>query len=118
MKLLLHTYIFGSVVSSLVVPTFSKQAAIADEFADPSLIQEPNGQYWSFASSNGLVNVPVARSPDFLTWQLQSFDALPNAGPWTDDDIAVLAPDVNRLVRLCYHSALQIWMEHNPSNPC
>lgn len=70
-----------------------------EDFADPSLIQEPNGQYWSFGSSNGLVKVPVARSPDFLTWQLQSFDALPDAGLWTATDAAVLAPDVNRLVR-------------------
>lgn len=100
MQYLLNIVLTASVAVAATVPSFSKNAVFPNVFADPSLVQEPNGQYWAFGSSNNVSNVPLAESVDFVTWTLQTFDALPHAGKWAASAPAVLSPNVKPLV--CY----------------
>ncbi|KAL1297528.1 hypothetical protein AAFC00_006100 [Neodothiora populina] len=85
--------------------------AISQDFADPSLLQD-GSQWYAFASNNHktlgnpaasgsdrLINVQVARSPDFNSWTVTGSDALPVVGAWADPNAgsqgaAVWAPSV------------------------
>ena len=98
MQYLLSTVLMASVVMAATAPSFSKNAVFPSVFTDPSLVQEPNGQYWSFGSSNNVSNVPSAESVDFVKWTMQSSDALPHAGIWAASAPAVLSPNVKPLV--------------------
>jgi len=86
-----------------VVNTWVGGPVIATNFADPSFI-EVNGVYYAFATNRyvsprgGQVNIQVAVSNDFSTWNLTGKDALPNVGPWSAGTFT-WAPDVVQLVR-------------------
>jgi len=71
------------------------------DFPDPSLIRSDNGWY-SFATAGNGVQVQVATSSDFKTWELlKGHDAIPGPFPdWTKkDNPQVWAPDV--IKRVC-----------------
>ena len=73
--------------------SISSGPVVGVDFPDPAFIAV-GSNYYAFATNNGVQNVPVATSPDFNTWTIQSgFDALPNAGAWSDG-ADVWAPDV------------------------
>ncbi|KAF7714746.1 Arabinan endo-1,5-alpha-L-arabinanase [Penicillium ucsense] len=65
------------------------------DFPDPCLIQADD-QYYAFATNGNGVNVQVASSADFISWQLLAgHDALPGPFPsWVGSSPAVWAPDV------------------------
>lgn len=70
------------------------------DFPDPAWIQVGNN-YYAFSTTSGGLNVPVATSPDFVTWtRTNGYDALPVVGKWSTGN-AVWAPDVVQLVRCC-----------------
>ncbi|KAJ5246338.1 hypothetical protein N7468_001321 [Penicillium chermesinum] len=79
--------------------------AIDSDFADPCLIQTSDG-YYAFATSGNNVNVQVASSSDFSSWDLMSgTDALPGPFPsWVASSPSVWAPDV--IQRPGYEQAL------------
>ncbi|MCJ1245887.1 hypothetical protein MMC30_003091 [Trapelia coarctata] len=84
-----------------VVNTWVGGPVIATNFADPSFI-EVNGVYYAFVTNrymnprDGQVNIQVAVSKDFSTWNLTGQDALPNVGPWSTGTFT-WAPDVIQL---------------------
>lgn len=72
------------------------------DFPDPSLIKTDDGWY-SFATAGNGVQVQVATSSDFKTWELlKGHDAIPGPFPdWTKKEgPEVWAPDVIKRVRL------------------
>ncbi|KAJ6134079.1 arabinan-endo 1-5-alpha-L-arabinase [Penicillium sp. IBT 18751x] len=71
--------------------------AIDSDFADPCVIQVDGG-YYAFATAGNGVNVQVASSSDFSTWDLLSgTDAMPGPFPsWVASSPAIWAPDVNQ----------------------
>lgn len=72
------------------------------DFPDPSLIYT-KGKYYAFATAGNGVNVQVAQSPDFVTWErLAGTDALPGPFPsWVESSSPnVWAPDVIQRVGL------------------
>ncbi|GAA4546781.1 glycoside hydrolase family 43 protein [Amycolatopsis samaneae] len=74
------------------------------DFADPGIIKGEDGHYYAFSTQyHQDSHVPMARSktPDATgDWELQvdvtgrRLDALPDAGPWTQADPVLWAPDV------------------------
>lgn len=92
-------------ISLLVASALSVFAApvrvLNTDFPDPSLIRSDNGWY-SFATAGNGVQVQVATSSDFKTWELlKGHDAIPGPFPdWTKkDNPQVWAPDV--IKRVC-----------------
>ena len=75
---------------------------IATNFADPCFI-EVDSTYYAFATNlyinprPGQINIQVAVSKDFSTWNLTGIDALPDVGPWSTGTYT-WAPDVIQLV--------------------
>lgn len=72
------------------------------DFPDPSLIKTDDGWY-SFATAGNGVQIQVATSSDFKTWELlKGHDAIPGPFPdWTKKEgPEVWAPDVIKRVRL------------------
>nr|AFW16060.1 putative beta-xylosidase [Phanerodontia chrysosporium] len=66
---------------------------ITSNFPDPSFVKGLDGTWYAFSTNSGGKHVPVANSPDFITWTLTGADALPTVGAWsTGGD--VWAPDV------------------------
>lgn len=65
------------------------------DFPDPCVIHTDSG-YYAFATTGNGVNVQVATSPDFVSWELLSgTDAFPGPFPsWVASSPAVWAPDV------------------------
>ena len=104
--LLLSLEVYTTIASPVPVaspqqlqPSFTTGPVLPDGFADPCIVQTPNGTWWAFASNNTGQNVPIALSQDFQTWELQNgFDALPDPGAWTAKPSLVWAPDVAQLV--------------------
>lgn len=88
--------IFLTLVSALLGLTASESTRVIDaDFADPCVIQTSD-QYYAFATNGNGVNVQVASSSDFSTWNLMSgTDALPGPFPsWVASSPAIWAPDV------------------------
>jgi hypothetical protein len=84
----------------LAATSSQHRPAIERDFADPSIIQGPDGWY-SFATSNRAVHVQSAYSKDFVNWTLRNEDAMPTLPRWVNAaDPAVWAPDVIRNVRI------------------
>jgi beta-xylosidase len=72
--------------------------AIEKDFADPSIIQGPDGWY-AFATSRNGIHVQSAYSKDFSSWTVRSEDAMPRLPRWVNaGQPAVWAPDVIRNV--------------------
>jgi beta-xylosidase len=73
--------------------------AIDSDFADPCVIQTDDG-YYAFATAGNGVNVQIASSSDFSSWDLLSgTDAMPGPFPsWVAGTPAIWAPDVNQRV--------------------
>lgn len=73
--------------------------AIDGDFADPSVIKTDDGYYAFGTNANG-VNVQVAKSSDFYSWELLSgSDALPGPFPsWIASNPLIWAPDVIKRV--------------------
>ncbi|KAJ5746174.1 arabinan-endo 1-5-alpha-L-arabinase [Penicillium odoratum] len=69
--------------------------AIDSNFPDPCVIQTNDG-YYAFATNGNGVNVQVASSSDFSSWDLMSgTDAMPGPFPsWIASSPAIWAPDV------------------------
>jgi len=86
---------------------------LASNFPDPSIIWV-NGYWYSFATTNGVVNIQIARSPDFVTWTQvnnpngSQRDALPYIPAWVNGTAAnTWAPDVVMLVSLLASTIIQ-----------
>ncbi|KAK2757720.1 hypothetical protein FQN54_004689 [Arachnomyces sp. PD_36] len=69
--------------------------ALDTDFADPGIIQTDDG-FYAFATSGNGVNIQVANSSDFSSWQLlEGTDALPGPFPsWVGESPSTWAPDV------------------------
>ncbi|MCJ1317941.1 hypothetical protein MMC15_003268 [Xylographa vitiligo] len=84
-----------------VVDTWVGGPVVATNFADPAFI-EVDGTYYAFATNKYVnphpdqVNIQIAVSTDFSTWNLTGIDALPHVGNWSTGTY-VWAPDVTRL---------------------
>ena len=83
--------------------TVGNAAAIDSNFADPCYIQEDD-TYYAFATNklvkpgqSGQVNIQIATSKDFKSWDLSDKDALPQVGNWSSGHF-VWAPDVVKVV--------------------
>ena len=88
------------VTSSLQLPvtkwSISAGPAISSNFPDPSFVY--SGTIWyAYSTNSDGKHVPVAASPDFVTWTVTGQDALPVVGDWSTGD-QVWAPDVVQLV--------------------
>jgi beta-xylosidase len=80
------------------IPNVVLRPSIERDFADPSIIQGPDGWY-SFATSNHGVHVQMAYSKDFGKWTVKDQDAMPKLPKWVNDKSPdVWAPDVIRNV--------------------
>lgn len=81
--------------------TAESTRVIDANFPDPCVIQTDDG-YYAFATNGNGVNVQVALSSDFASWELLSgTDALPGPFPsWVAESPAVWAPDVIQRVSL------------------
>lgn len=88
---------------SITGPSLSRTVSIhgpviATNFADPAII-EVDGTYYTFATNKfikphqGQVNIQIATSKDFVSWNLTDVDALPDTGNWTTHSFT-WAPDV------------------------
>lgn len=88
--------------------TAESTRVIDADFPDPCVIQVDDG-YYAFATTGNGVNVQVASSSDFASWELLSgIDALPGPFPsWVASSPAVWAPDVIQRVGLT--TALHFW---------
>ncbi|KAJ5740170.1 hypothetical protein N7493_000042 [Penicillium malachiteum] len=92
----MNTAIILTVLSAVLgVANSESTLAIDADFPDPCVIQTGDS-YYAFATSGNGVNVQVASSSDFVTWDLMSgADALPGPFPsWVASSPAVWAPDV------------------------
>ncbi|KAI9677039.1 MAG: hypothetical protein M1817_006878 [Caeruleum heppii] len=91
--LLLLSFLF---TSTHAVP----QGPVIDQnFPDPSIIELPSGDHYSFATSgynhNSGKSVQIAHSADFDKWTVLDIDGLPELPSWTfKEKPAVWAPDV------------------------
>ncbi|KAI1109550.1 glycoside hydrolase family 43 protein [Nemania sp. NC0429] len=66
------------------------------DFPDPSIIWG-DGSWKTYGTSSNGKRVPVATSSDTFSWTLTGNDALPNPGPWVDqNDKSIWAPDVQK----------------------
>ena len=112
-SLSLATLALASITSALPLEkrtqttgTTHLQQVIAQDFADPSIIQVGNTWY-GFATnnhktlgnaaavgSNSLINVQIATSNDFNTWTVTGQDALPTVGAWAGPNTGVQGPAV------------------------
>jgi arabinan endo-1,5-alpha-L-arabinosidase len=106
----------------LIILLFASAPAKADvgelvlnaDFADPTLIREPNGEYFAYSTQairvgpNGpkIFNFQVARSLDGVHWRLEA-DAMPVKPKWASRTQRFWAPDVvqSRGKYLMYFSA-------------
>ena len=86
---------------------------LASNFPDPSIIWV-NGYWYSFATTNGVVNIQIARSQDFVTWTQINYhngsqrDALPSIPMWVNGTAAnTWAPDVIMLVSVFASTIIQ-----------
>ncbi|KAJ5674638.1 uncharacterized protein N7477_004572 [Penicillium maclennaniae] len=89
------TYVATALMSGFTAAQPTR--AIDSDFADPCVIRVDGG-YYAFATAGNGVNVQVASSADFLTWDLLSdTDAMPGPFPsWVASSQAIWAPDVNQ----------------------
>ncbi|THZ86189.1 Arabinanase/levansucrase/invertase [Aureobasidium pullulans] len=104
---------------------------ISVDFADPDLLQDGN-QWWAFASNNhktiaavggSLINVQIARSPDFNSWTVTGSDALPTVGAWADpkagnQGAAVWAPSVSKNKKGQYVLTYSAAVKGSPGKHC
>ncbi|KAI5212405.1 glycoside hydrolase family 43 protein [Aureobasidium subglaciale EXF-2481] len=104
---------------------------ISVDFADPDLLQDGT-QWWAFASNNhktiaavggNLINVQIARSPDFTTWTVTGGDALPTVGAWVDpkagnQGAAVWAPSVSKNKQGQYVMTYSAAVKGKPGKHC
>lgn len=75
----------------------SGSVSIAYDFPDPSIIQDFDGQWYTFATTGNDKQVQVAHSTTASgPWILLENDALPDGGSWTTSE-NTWAPDVHRM---------------------
>lgn len=93
------TFASAALLSGIV--TAESTRVIDADFPDPCVVQTDDG-YYAFATTGNGVNVQVASSPDFASWELLSgTDALPGPFPsWVAGSPAIWAPDVIQRVSL------------------
>ncbi|KAJ5106905.1 arabinan-endo 1-5-alpha-L-arabinase [Penicillium angulare] len=89
-------YLLTVALTVIGYATADSTRVIDTDFADPCVIQTSDG-YFAFATSGNGVNVQIASSSDFSTWDLMSgTDALPGPFPsWVASSPAVWAPDAD-----------------------
>ena len=92
----LSSLIYFSYSHPLAKRSFSNGPVITSNFPDPGLISVGD-TYYAFATTNGQQNIPIASSPDFVTWSVTGQDALPDIPAWSSG--ATWAPDPVQLVR-------------------
>jgi beta-xylosidase len=105
----MSSVIFFTLASALLGLAASESSRVIDaNFADPCVVQTSDG-YYAFATSGNGVNVQVASSSDFSTWNLMSgTDALPGPFPsWVASSPAIWAPDVIQRVRQNTHDQIR-----------
>ena len=96
-----------------VVDTWVGGPVIATNFADPCFI-EVDSTYYAFATNlyvtpqSGQINIQVAVSKDFSTWNLTGTDALPDVGQWSTGTYT-WAPDVVQLVSYSESGAQELY---------
>lgn len=110
----MRSVLFSTFASTAVLGGFvaAESIRVIDaDFPDPCIIQADNG-YYAFATTGNGVNVQVASSQDFASWErLSGLDALPGPFPsWVAESPAVWAPDVIQRV-----SFLQSLRHHSKS---
>ncbi|RMD41500.1 hypothetical protein DV735_g3617, partial [Chaetothyriales sp. CBS 134920] len=74
--------------------------AINSDFPDPTLAQDHDGRFYAFSTQSKNVNIQIASSVDFSTWELlEGADALPQGPSWALDApfAQVWAPNVNQM---------------------
>lgn len=90
--------IVGATALSFLIPFTAAmpERAIDVDFADPCLVQLPNGTWYAFGTTNNVINIQMAYSEDFVNWSLASnYDALPGPFPsWIYESPQTWAPDV------------------------
>lgn len=124
--------LYRSILSALVISCLSnnvlakpvKREVIGPvmpyNFPDPCIIKT-GGWWYSFATNSGGINVQIARSRDFYTWDLvrnpdgTQADALPNPSTWVNMTAThVWAPDVVQLVRFfpsCFENSIDFYQD-------
>ncbi|RMZ82581.1 hypothetical protein DV738_g1664, partial [Chaetothyriales sp. CBS 135597] len=66
--------------------TIKAGPAINSNFPDPALAQDHDGRFYAFSTQNKNINIQIASSLDFDTWELlHGADALPKVPPWAQD---------------------------------
>jgi beta-xylosidase len=88
----------GTVITSPLLNINTRQTAInpviSVNFPDPSIVQDSDGTWYAFGTTNGVVNVQVASaSSPAGPWTVLSNNLLPTTGSWSDGT-NVWAPDV------------------------
>ncbi|KAI1075624.1 glycoside hydrolase family 43 protein [Whalleya microplaca] len=72
------------------------EPALDPDFPDPSIIQDPSGTWYAFATAGNGKQIQVANATDLYgPWTLLNVDALPRAGAWSTGK-NTWAPDVRR----------------------
>ena len=96
--------ISGSSSNATGSATIADAPAINSNFADPCYIRQGD-TYYAFATNKlakpgqaDQVNIQIATSKDFESWDLLNKDALPQVGNWSTGHF-IWAPDVVQLVR-------------------
>lgn len=96
--------LFLALASTILLSGFvtAESTRVIDaDFPDPCVIQTDDA-YYAFATTGNGVNVQVASSSDFASWELLSgTDAMPGPFPsWVASSPAIWAPDVIQRVSL------------------
>jgi hypothetical protein len=86
--------------SATPAPMWSKKPAATSYFADPALIQDVNGDFYTFSTSHDNVYIPYAKTSDFKNFDVLPGSAMPKFPKWATPKIGIWAPDVVQLVRL------------------
>ncbi|KAI0130046.1 glycosyl hydrolase [Xylariales sp. AK1849] len=88
------------------------------DFPDPSILQDRDGQWYSFATAGNGKQVQVARAPKQSgPWTLLNNDLLPDGGPWTTSE-NTWAPDVHRLNNGSYVMYFSGEVKNNTAHHC
>ncbi len=98
--------------------TSTKSPLMDRDFADPSMLQDADGQWYAFATNGNGKNVQVARAarPEG-PWTYLDHDALPSPGAWTDGR-NTWAPDVQRVAAGRYVLYYAGELAANPAHHC
>lgn len=71
-------------LGSPLLPKRAKGAwmGLDTHFADPGLLETPDGKWYAYGTNGNGKRVQVATSDDFYTWTLLDIEALPTLASW------------------------------------